>query len=207
MCISQLLNKFSGARSYQHFSCSVYPLTTVLIFAVRRITPRNLLDILRARKQNSAKRRRDGKRGEERLRKIKERPDAGSTVILKSRTIVNLNSRALFLTLRRTYRRRHGENASAPPRRSRVHQRGVLLMRTANWIRFIARNACFSARYCSITHIIRDLELFCFGMIYFPIITFVFSSSRKRRITFEHKLLTFSCHFIVSSLVHFLNNS
>lgn len=46
--ISQLLNKFPGARSYQHFSCFVYPLTTVLIFAVRRITPRNLLDVLRA---------------------------------------------------------------------------------------------------------------------------------------------------------------
>lgn len=40
VCILQLLNKFSSAFSYQHFSCFVYPLTTGLIFAVRRTTPR-----------------------------------------------------------------------------------------------------------------------------------------------------------------------
>lgn len=123
MCILQLLNKFSGALSSQHFSRFVYPLMTVLIFAVRQITPCNLLDILRARETEQYKMTEKWKAQWGKTEKNRRAPDTGSTVILKSRTIVNLNSRALFLTLRRTYRRRHGENASASAPKSSTSAR------------------------------------------------------------------------------------
>lgn len=50
VCVIQVLNKFPelSATSF-FFFCSTCSLTTVLIFAVRRITARNLFDILRAK--------------------------------------------------------------------------------------------------------------------------------------------------------------